>query len=301
MRSADAVMPPALEKIFFERHPGLYRVAPLQRAALNYGWAAPLGVQLATGYESLNYASYQTYFDYLRWNKRGPEGARVWTDLPSVSRPDLLDALGVRYLVSLKPERLPTDRFAPAVRLAGVAVYEHYKGVRDADIYVYENRKAKPRAFFVARALRAPDGAAAEALLASESVADAAIYEAPSDGPVSTGSPGDSVEILSSRPGGLELAVRAGAPRFLVISEVWNPGWTAALDGAPMTLLRADLALLGAWIPAGEHRVSLAFRPAGWGAGVAISLLSLAACLLCYALGHAGPGFLARRGLRLLP
>jgi uncharacterized membrane protein YfhO len=46
------------------------------------------------------------------------------------------------------------------------------------------------------------------------------------------------------------------------------------LDGArPAQVVRADHALIGVYVPAGRHRVDLAFRPASFRLGLYISLI----------------------------
>ena len=57
--------------------------------------------------------------------------------------------------------------------------------------------------------------------------------------------------------------------------EVWHPGWTASIDGQELGLHRANLALMGAWIPPGKHKIEPKFRPLGWRVGVVITAVSI--------------------------
>ena len=50
------------------------------------------------------------------------------------------------------------------------------------------------------------------------------------------------------------------------------PGWEAEVDGKPAPLLRVDYAFRGVAVPAGEHRVTLAYRPLSFRAGLALTL-----------------------------
>jgi uncharacterized membrane protein YfhO len=84
----------------------------------------------------------------------------------------------------------------------------------------------------------------------------------------------DQVEVLEAFGGHLALETQNRARRFLVISEVWHPGWRAHIDGRDIKLYRTDVSLMGAWIPAGKHRVVLRFSPCYWPAAVGISALS---------------------------
>ncbi|MBI5882276.1 MAG: YfhO family protein [Elusimicrobia bacterium] len=272
----EQLIPEAGYRSFFAARKGLYRIVPLERSAVNYGWAAPMGLQLATGYGSFNYSHYQTYCDLLRWGKTRPEGARVWTDISEISRPDMLDALNVRYLVSKRALDFPPGRFSLAARLPDEPVFELYKGFSRSDLFIYENRNALPRAFFVDRTVSARSPQEAVSLMqGAGSLRGMAVVE---DGRAQAGSgagPADLVEAAQAHPGKLEVRLRSRDLRYLVISEVWNPGWRARLDGAELALHKTDVALMGAWIPPGEHQLVLSFEPSGWRWGLAITALSV--------------------------
>jgi uncharacterized membrane protein YfhO len=63
---------------------------------------------------------------------------------------------------------------------------------------------------------------------------------------------------------------------YLVLSDPYYPGWQATVDGAPAVILKADYAFRAVEVPAGDHRVTMAFRPNTWRIGLAVS----AACVL---------------------
>jgi hypothetical protein len=284
----DQLLPRTGYQVFFSTHAG-GRIVSIGRRVLNYGWAAPMGLELVTGFGSYNYSRYQTLCDLMRWNKPASDGAHVWTDISSISRPDILDALAVRYLVSPGPLDLPRSRFVLAARLRDEPVFELYRGFSSGDVYIYENRAALPRAFFVERTVAAQSPVEAAALMEATSLRGTAIVESSDVGRVAIGDlAGDWAEAIEAYAGRLEILAHSKTERFLVVSEVWNPGWHATLDGRDFPLSRADVALMGAWLPAGEHRLILDFRPAGWDQGLAITALSAVLCVLLIILGRFG-------------
>jgi hypothetical protein len=62
-------------------------------------------------------------------------------------------------------------------------------------------------------------------------------------------------------PNRLEVDVDAPAPGLLVVNEVFDPYWRAAVDGRAAPVLRANYLLRGVPVPAGRHRVALVYRP----------------------------------------
>jgi uncharacterized membrane protein YfhO len=71
-----------------------------------------------------------------------------------------------------------------------------------------------------------------------------------------------------------------------VLAESFYPGWRAWVDGAPVEIVRTDIAFRGLVVPAGAHEVAMRFQPAILPLSLAVSLA--AAILLCaLAVGHA--------------
>ncbi|UCD56643.1 MAG: hypothetical protein JSV16_12540, partial [Candidatus Hydrogenedentota bacterium] len=59
----------------------------------------------------------------------------------------------------------------------------------------------------------------------------------------------------------IELSVTAPSDGFVVMSEVYYPGWRAEIDGAPAKVLRGNLLLRVVPVTQGTHRVRLFFAP----------------------------------------
>jgi hypothetical protein len=72
------------------------------------------------------------------------------------------------------------------------------------------------------------------------------------------------------------LAVEADRPAEVLLRDGWAPGWTARVDGEP-AVLRVSGRHRSVAVPAGSHRVEMAYRPPGLGLALATSALALAA------------------------
>lgn len=77
----------------------------------------------------------------------------------------------------------------------------------------------------------------------------------------------------------IECTVTTSVHGYLRILESWDPGWSATVDGTPVSIVPALDALLAVPMAPGRHEVSFVYRTPGASTGGALSLLSLV--LLC--------------------
>jgi uncharacterized membrane protein YfhO len=85
---------------------------------------------------------------------------------------------------------------------------------------------------------------------------------------------------------GARAEVAGGATSLLVVSENLALGWHAKVDGKPAPIVPVDGALIGVFVPAGTHTVTLDYLPKSFVAGGAVT----AAALVAGALVLAWPG-----------
>ena len=110
---------------------------------------------------------------------------------------------------------------------------------------------------------------------------------------LSGGAPGD-VNVLQDDPGLLRARTRATGRQLLVVSESFDDGWVAEVDGVPTVVEEVNGDFFGCVVPAGEHDVIFEFRPARQTLGLSISLCGL---LIATALA-AAPRLTRPRGSR---
>lgn len=79
--------------------------------------------------------------------------------------------------------------------------------------------------------------------------------------------------------GSLEIMTECSRNGYLVISEMYYPGWHATIDGQEFELERADYLINAIPLPAGKHRVVYAYRPMSFRLGAAGTLLACVAAL----------------------
>jgi hypothetical protein len=64
---------------------------------------------------------------------------------------------------------------------------------------------------------------------------------------------------------------------FLVLTDLYHPGWKAYIDGQPQTILKADYLFRALPLKAGSHRVRFVYAPASFRIGLISSLASFIA------------------------
>jgi hypothetical protein len=148
----------------------------------------------------------------------------------------------------------------------------------DPAVNVYRNSQVLPRFYVVHSAWPAADQEAAFDLIHRPKF-DPATTVVVEGGQEMTGTPSgeDIVKVASYNLNDIALDVETTADGYLVMSEVFYPGWEAIVDGQAAPILRANYAFRAIFVQAGGHRVELRYRPMTWRVGLG---LAGATCLL---------------------
>ena len=241
-------------------------------------------LQLADGINPLQLARYVDYMQLATgigpWaysvtlppfqNIKSDEDIRM-ANANVVPDAELLGALNVKYVVAAFPIDDP----------------DLIERVRFGSTIIYENRRARPRAFIVNKIDVAATPEVAAQRLATSSISDTAIAEGlpfPFELPIQAQA-AQVVEWQADR-----VTVKATGPGWLVLSEVYMPDWSAQVDGEPTAIYPTDLALRGVFVNWGEHTIEFDYQPRRVYAGLLITVLSALACviaLMMKRMGHA--------------
>jgi hypothetical protein len=89
-----------------------------------------------------------------------------------------------------------------------------------------------------------------------------------------------AAKILKSNFGNdtVDVEAQADAPSLVVVAQTYYHNWQAAVDDAPVPLLRANVAFQAVQIPAGRHRIHLFYRDRAFEIGAAISICAWVFC-----------------------
>jgi len=196
------------------------------------------------------------------------DAGRFWETLGSRSSP-LYDFLNVAFVVARKDVVLDWDKFELAWD-------------DDPTLNVYRNKRALSRAYVVYRARAVSDQESAWTAIhaAGFDPAREVIIEGGDALVDSDRGPGDA-RIVERDTNGWTLEVVTAAPAYLVLSEVYYPGWLATVDGRPAPVLRANAAFRAVPLPeAGQHRIRLWYAPGTFIVGAILSGLTIAFLLV---------------------
>ena len=174
----------------------------------------------------------------------------------------LLGLADVRHVVTPFPAAMPGARIE----------------ARAGDVLRYGLERSVGRVFFTRDAVPIGDDGAFRALSERTFDPEERALVAPGEGelPPRRAAKGFAVaHVTRDEPEALEVGTATSEATTLVITRSWDSGWEARLDGVRVPLRRCDLALMAVAVPPGEHALALAYRPAAFRAGVAVSGASL--------------------------
>lgn len=186
---------------------------------------------------------------------------RYWEGLGSRST-SLYDFLNAKYVVGHKDVVLDWGKFELAF---------------DADptVNVYRNTQVLPRAFVVHKSRSVPDQEQAFTVIHRADFDPATTVVVEDGSTLTAATPGTSeARIESYSNNEIRLQASTSLPGYLVMSEVYYPGWKAEVDGHPADVQRANYAFRAVLLPPGAHQVRLYFQPTTWKAGIICSLFT---------------------------
>ncbi len=162
-------------------------------------------------------------------------------------------------------------------------------GVYGPGAHLYENRNAMPRAFIVPSYSLASDAAAALDRLVSPSfdpAREVVLLAAPTEhgGASQPDRFASRVRITRYEPLHVAVETETNQPGFLVLSDLYYPGWEANVDGQPASIYQANASVRAVPLQEGRHRVDFYFRPKPLRLGALISGLSGLALVVAYKL-----------------
>ncbi|MCX6793688.1 MAG: YfhO family protein, partial [Candidatus Gottesmanbacteria bacterium] len=204
-------------------------------------------------------------------------------DLPSNEfRLRIMDTLGVKYVIDRSENPKDNDTF-PVSRFKMVW--------HEEDWTIYENRLSAPR-FFLTSDVRTYKNALdfETQFFAQDFHPDKTVLLGLHDWntlPRLTTGYG-SAKLISYAPNIVTIAVQTDSQQLLFLSDTYDDGWTATINGRVTNIYMADYAFRAVLVPKGESVVIFTYAPRSFWTGIVISIIALlcftgycAACAYC--------------------
>ncbi|HYG65227.1 MAG TPA: hypothetical protein VEL74_21785 [Thermoanaerobaculia bacterium] len=181
----------------------------------------------------------------------------------------LYGLLGVRFVMTAPRLQLPPPLKPVLRRPAG---------------WVYRRPGALPRLFLPAAAAECPEPRPwPDCTAAVRDFGETALVRRLRGGTWKAAAPRDSILDLGDlRPAHLTVRARLAEPRLLASSLYQDDGWKLLAEGRPLPTATANGPFLAAWLPAGDTRLDLLYRPSGFLLGMAMAALALAGAAILW-------------------
>jgi len=151
-----------------------------------------------------------------------------------------------------------------------------------ATLHVYENEDALPRAYLTESWQPVDDLAGAARWMFQDGLASPAVPCLEGAGPVPDGDSATprALTVADNGPNHLSITLPAGHRGGLVVlTDSWDEGWTATLDGEAAPLLPTNGYQRGMLVPPEAGELTMTYRPVGWRLGLFVSFVALATLL----------------------
>jgi hypothetical protein len=236
---------------FLQRDKDLFRIDSEPVLA----WQSDAGAMHAVAdvrgiFNPLGLAAYNTYLGGM-----GPRGSALY------------NFLNVKYVLAEKGKAPGDARFVLA-----------FDG--DPQIDVYRNTAALPRAMLIYKSIPITSGEQAWAAIHQPEF-DPSREVVVEGGPVLNGTPsGGALTVRRLDANDIAWDATTSAPAYVVLSDVYYPGWRVEVDGRAAKILPANFTFRAVYLEPGAHRVRMFFQPAAWPLGLTISVVTWCALLL---------------------
>ena len=148
--------------------------------------------------------------------------------------------------------------------------------------FIHRNTRVLPRARLMGRPVYAEGPAAAVAALEGlgPETKDRLVVEDPSRPIPETAVVSGSAKIVTDLPERVVVETESTTPAYLLLTDTFDPGWSATLDGQSVPIRPAYVAFRAVALPAGKHTVVFTYVPAGFMLGLSISAAGVVLALL---------------------
>ncbi len=228
-----------------------------------------------TAYFSLDTKRYEDFKNALEKSEEKKLGKYNERSYLGEKALKILSLLNVKYIIAnrrLKDKILILKLKRDIDMLSFQAQPIHYS------LHIYENPEYLPRAFIVYKTKK---------ILRKERIIpyilcdkfnpreEVVVENQDAPSPAETSHPLTPAEIISYTNTEVTIRAQLDNPGYLVLSDLYYPGWEVSVDGKKEKIFRVDYLLRGVFLNAGKHEVVFKFVPRPFKIGALISVITL--------------------------
>ncbi len=231
--------------------------------------ASKSDIELVNGYDPSYLRLYQDFL-WLSGNRSIPINPKygLVIDIPDISdiyNLNIFRLLNVKYIIS---EKEPIT----------IGFHKIYS---QNNLSIYEINGTMPRAFIVRNARIIQNKSEIFNVLQDNNfnITDEIILEQNPGVPVHNSGKFENVKIVRYTPNRIDMEINMTNPGFLVLSEIWYPGWKAYDNDQKSEVYKTDYALRSIYVVEGKHHISFVYEPESYSIGKTISIISFIVCI----------------------
>ncbi|MBI2559311.1 YfhO family protein [Candidatus Woesearchaeota archaeon] len=273
---------------FLEKDKGIFRVLAFKNYLLPQYSSIKYNIYKVDGYEGM---IMKDYFDYISAMNNATAIPATVLPIVDIYYPEMLNLLNAKYVVSEKQlygnyyknyELVYNTTSNFYLSFGMTRMYD--KEFNDAShefigrkgVFVYLNKDFLPRAFVVpSAAVLDRNNILAELKKPSFKSRGLVLLEKSPNKPLANQGGYKEANITFYSPNKISVSVDTDYPGFLVLSEVWYPGWKALDNGKETEIYRANYITRSVYLDKGEHDVDFIYDPLSFKIGLWITIATL--------------------------
>lgn len=198
--------------------------------------------------------------------------------IDEISNPIFLNLLNVKYIIT--NNNVKVNGLSEMIESNS---RPSYFSTQNQMYYLYENTAVLPRAFIVPNALVINDKQKALNFIANSNF-DPKRYvileKQPKNTKLNNFSSFKEINTTRNNFNAISLNFNLDNSGFLVLSEIYYPGWKAYDNGKEIEILKANSVLRTMFLGRGQHHILLKYNPNSYKIGLTMSLIALSLSLL---------------------
>ncbi len=228
-------------------------------------------IPLVDGYDAVYQARYGEFINAVSKGYSYPGGRSVVQfDKYGVYKTEALQLLGIKYIYHRFSDGRAPWVFPYWEYLADGSMHQVYS---DEKYEIFEYNNVYPRAFLASSfTVKTTDKDIVDTLFARDfDRRNSLVLEVrPAVEPLAGSG---SADIKLYTPDKVTIETDASSPKLLFLSDVFDPGWKAFIDGKQSPVYRADYDFRAVAVPAGKHTVEFRFTPGEFLWGIILSVI----------------------------